>query len=121
MTHIIREKTYTYTCTDRYSDEENKFIVRVVEEYMDEYAGSDATEEERNKIIYEVTISYAETDENIPHMGEGTLEIWDDVREHIKAVFKKLNKDYRISYESEAWERSCYCEMCVARLGDKKQ
>lgn len=87
---------------------------------MDEYAGSGATEEERAQIIYEVTVSYEETDENIPRFGEGMLICWDDVREHIKGVVKTLGKDYRVSIESRPWERGCYCEMCVTRLGAKK-
>ncbi len=119
MTHIIREKKYIYTCTNRHSDDEEKYIVRVIEEYMDEYAGSNATEDERNQIVYEVTISYEESDENIPNMSVGTLICWDDVRNHIKSVFKELHKEYSIETESKPWERGCYCEMCVARLGPK--
>lgn len=121
MTHVIREKTYIYTCTDRCSNRKEKYIVRVIEEYMDEYAGSNATEDERNQIVYEVTVSYDETNENIPSMSEGTLICWDDVTAHIKSVFKEFQKMNHVESESRAWERGCYCEMCIARLGDKKQ
>lgn len=125
MTHTIREKRIDYYMTEKHHHEDEDpekqhLYAQIVEEYADEYAGSDATDEERNQIIYEVIMYDYQTGDNIQHMSQGTLESWGDVKAHLESVMRELYRTYHVDQQWGVWERGCYCEMCVARLGEKK-